>query len=118
MREYTLETPVTQSCPDCGGAMRQERSGDLVEFRCHIGHRLTAETVLNAKLHKLDETLGAALAMLNERAALCRELGEIAAESGHGSAEWGIAERECVERAQLVRALIESAWTLPEGSGD
>lgn len=115
MREYTLEMPATQSCPDCGGPMRQEREGDLVEFRCHIGHRLTAETVLNAKLRKIEETLGAALAMLNERAELCRQLGGIAAESGRGTTLWEIAEREAFDRALAVRALLERSWTLPEG---
>ena len=73
---YTLDRPLSLSCPECGGVMREEATGELQQFRCHIGHVLTAEAMLAAQFSKLEWSLASALALFNERAELCRRMAE------------------------------------------
>jgi two-component system, chemotaxis family, protein-glutamate methylesterase/glutaminase len=79
-----MERPVAQTCPDCGGAMREEQVGTLTQFRCHIGHVMTAQVVANAQLEILERDLSAVLRMLNERAELCRDIGQKHRARGNG----------------------------------
>ena len=81
------QQPVAQTCPDCGGALREEALGTLTQFRCHIGHVMTAQVLVSAQLEILERDLSSVLRMLNERAGLCRELATKHASSGNTQAE-------------------------------
>lgn len=116
-RGYILEEPVALSCPDCDGVMRPVRHGGLLRYRCHIGHAMTAETLLHAQLRALDYRLGACLSLLNERAELCRQMIGVAQEHGDGHASLDETRAECMERADTLRSLLESDWVTPETDG-
>jgi two-component system chemotaxis response regulator CheB len=109
-KEYELDPPVALTCPECGGALRTEEHNGLKQFRCHIGHILTAETMLAAHFSVLEEKLASCLVAFNERADLCRQM------SGNGSGDsvYGAtleaARREAIERAQVIKTLLESEW--------
>src|SRR6185312_4496947 len=96
MKQEKDEKPTAQTCPDCGGAMRQENLGTLTHFRCHIGHAMTAEVLAAAQLTKLEYDICAIQRTLNERAALCRELSEKHRANGNSRAAetWGRAAEE------------------------
>src|SRR5262249_51631154 len=74
MSQEKDERPTAQTCPECGGAMREEDVGTLTRFRCHIGHAMTAEVLAATQLTKLENDISAIQRGLNERAALCREI--------------------------------------------
>lgn len=62
------------TCPDCHGAMWEIDEGDLLRYRCHIGHAYTAELMSIALDESLRRALATALRTLEERVALARKL--------------------------------------------
>jgi two-component system, chemotaxis family, protein-glutamate methylesterase/glutaminase len=111
-----FERPVALTCPDCGGALRQQTVGNVTQFRCHIGHVLNAEVMAAAQLEILERDLSSALRMLNERAELCRELAEKHAGRGNLEAQriWMQASEEARKRENALRDMTEAEWIRPE----
>jgi two-component system, chemotaxis family, protein-glutamate methylesterase/glutaminase len=107
---YDLDRPTTITCPGCGGALSFAPDGSLVRYKCHIGHELTAATLLHAQHRTLEEGLCRLLSLFNERAELCRQMGE----ASGSMPVFEAARREALERAAVVRSLLEGEWTLPE----
>jgi two-component system chemotaxis response regulator CheB len=116
--EYRLDQPTALTCPECGGATATEKSGTLLQFRCHIGHLLTAETMLAAQFAAIEEKLGGCMAALNERAELCRLMMEALQSSGGNPAELAAVREEALERAQKMKEMLESEWKLAARPGD
>jgi len=108
--EYRLDQPVALTCPECGGAVEPENAGTLLQFRCHIGHVLTAETMLAAQFDVLEAKLASSLVALNERAELCRQMSENARAQGQSTASLEAARAEALERARVIKGLLESEW--------
>ena len=71
---YSLARPSALTCPECGGAMTEEKTESLLQFRCHIGHLLTADAMLQAQFTILETKLAACLVALKERAELCQQI--------------------------------------------
>jgi two-component system, chemotaxis family, protein-glutamate methylesterase/glutaminase len=111
---YRLDRPTTISCPDCGGSMARETGGPTTLYRCHIGHTLTIETLLHAKHRVLEEKLGACLAVLNERAELCRLMSEATQREGRERSRFEASRAQSLEQAEVVSRLLESDWVHPE----
>ena len=112
---YELNQPVTLTCPDCGGSMRETTVDSLPYYTCHIGHRFAADDMSEAQSRKLEEALGVALRALNERMALCRRLADTALAKGHVRAaeHWEAARQEVEEKAAVLRAVLEKGWDRP-----
>jgi two-component system, chemotaxis family, protein-glutamate methylesterase/glutaminase len=111
---YELARPAALSCPECAGTMYRDVHQGLLQFRCHTGHRLTGEAMLHAQLARLEYRLGSCFALLNERAELCRQLGEAAREAGQEAHHLGAAREQALERARSVQTLMEAPWLRPE----
>jgi len=71
------------ACPDCHGVMWEIEEGDLVRYRCHVGHTYTAELMSLALDENLRRALGSAQRALEERVALARKLHRNAVERGY-----------------------------------
>jgi len=108
--EYKLDKPVALTCPECGGALESETNGTLLQFRCHIGHVLTAETMLAAQFDVMEAKLAACLVALKERVELCRQMSENARAQGQPTASLDAAGAEALDRARVVKGLLESEW--------
>ena len=111
--EYVLDRPTALSCPECGGTVKPERVGTLLQYRCHIGHVLTAETLLVAMLQEIESKLAACLALLNEHMELCRQIAAEGAADGKLKASLDAAASQARERAELVRNVLQSEWIQP-----
>ena len=72
--KFVLDPPSSLSCPECGGTVTKIEGGPIAKYACHIGHVLTGEAMLEAQSERIEDTLGSALAMLNERRELCRQM--------------------------------------------
>ena len=112
---YVLDKPFSFVCPDCGGVLRPEKVGGITRFRCHIGHVLTAETMLVAQFAMLERTLGSCLALLNERAELCQQMAAEARSQDSGPGAFETAAREALARAETIKKLLEDEWVQPLG---
>lgn len=110
---YSLDRPSALTCPECGGALTRQEVGTLPQYRCHIGHVLTAETMLAAQFVKLEYTLASVLTALKERAELCRQMaGWLPERNRRDMLE--TAARQATERAVVIKQLLESDWVQPE----
>ena len=72
--QYVLNKPTSLTCPECGGTLKKVDGDALTKYECHIGHVLTGEAALEAQAERIEFLLTGALAMLNERRELSRQM--------------------------------------------
>ncbi len=75
-----LGKPSTLTCPDCGGTLWEIENGELLRFRCHVGHAFSAETLQSEQSDSVEYTLWSALRALDESIALSRQVASHARE--------------------------------------
>jgi two-component system, chemotaxis family, protein-glutamate methylesterase/glutaminase len=106
-------------CPECGGVMWQTDAGSHVDFRCHIGHRYAADTLLVQKTAQVEAAFSSALRVVREKAMLLRQMANHSRAFGDsGGAERLDAQADVDEaHAMLIfRDLLEaepSSLTIP-----
>jgi len=66
--------PGKITCPECRGPMEQFTDGKIVEFRCRVDHRYSAESMLGAHAETEERTLWAAVVALEEGADLIEKV--------------------------------------------
>ena len=112
MTSYNMQTPYAITCPECGGALFPISLQPTPQFRCHIGHILSPESMMESQLKRLEVTLSAVMVIIKERSELCRQLQRCEALDRH-TAKAMIDEAD--ERANQVKALLELPWAhVPE----
>lgn len=104
----SVGTPSAFSCPECGGVLWEIQDGDLLRFRCRVGHAFSAESVQAEQAEALEEALWVALKTLHESADLAQRLAQQAHRRGQ---EW-LAKRFdekqqfAEQRAALIRRVL------------
>lgn len=104
-------SPAGLGCATCGGSLFEIRDGDMVRFRCRVGHAWSPESLLAEQSVALESALWLALRTLEDRAALCRRSEEMATRRGHThtAARYGVLADEATAAARLMRAALERA---------
>jgi two-component system chemotaxis response regulator CheB len=69
-------TPAGLSCPECLGSLYEIRDGELLRYRCRVGHAYGNDTLMAEQGKKVERALWTAMQVLNERAALSRRTAE------------------------------------------
>lgn len=67
------ETQISLTCPECSGALYEQRDGQVVNFRCHVGHSFSPETLTEGHKEALERALWTAVRTLNERVTMHRQ---------------------------------------------
>jgi two-component system chemotaxis response regulator CheB len=67
-------TPSGFGCPDCGGALWALRDGDLIRFRCRVGHGWSSDGLIERQDAALEAALWSALRALEESVALADQM--------------------------------------------
>jgi two-component system chemotaxis response regulator CheB len=95
-------------CPDCGGTLWELREGNLVRFRCRVGHAWTSEALLATQAETLDAALWTALRALEESAALSQQLADRALSRGNQKVAERLVDnaRLASHRAEMIRNVL------------
>ena len=112
----TSEEIVQQTCPECGGGLTRVRLGGLDEYRCHVGHRLGGQTLIEAKRELRERMILATLAQIEELVALL----EATADSQEPSSQtevWAQVEAHRREIAAL-RQLVDSPISVGDSAAE
>jgi two-component system, chemotaxis family, protein-glutamate methylesterase/glutaminase len=96
------------ACPDCHGVMWEIDEGELVRYRCHVGHAYSAEIMSLAFDENLKQAFGSALRALDERGALARKLEAQASTGGWTriAESWAAKALEFEAEAKVIRDSI------------
>lgn len=102
--------PSGFSCPDCNGVLFEIRDGELVRYRCRVGHAWSAESLLGEQAGQLEGALWMALRGLEEKAALSRTMSARARGRGNETTAQRYDEqgREAAHAAALIRSMLEA----------
>ena len=119
-------TPSAFGCPDCGGVLWELHDGDLMRFRCRVGHAWSSESLLAKQSDGLEAALWVALRALEEQAALSDRMAKRASGRGQEATAGTFREQaqdatrhaEAVRQVLLTRRLDPDARPLPSnGTG-
>jgi two-component system, chemotaxis family, protein-glutamate methylesterase/glutaminase len=119
------ETALTRlTCPECGGTLAEAALPYITYYRCHVGHQFGPRSLAAAQTETAEAKLWAAVAALEEAAALARHLSahagqpEDPAYRPNGTAQWAAGLAETV-RAQIQNPQEAGASPQPpHGSGE
>jgi two-component system, chemotaxis family, protein-glutamate methylesterase/glutaminase len=108
--------PSVLTCPECGGVLWEFDNAEVIQYRCHVGHIYSAESMLDEQDGALEAALWTAARTLVENATLARRLARRAKGRGfHGAAErFDRRAREADEHAETVRRVLAQGHTDPE----
>ena len=66
--------PSTYTCPECQGPLWELRDGELIRFRCQVGHSFNSESMLNGQQDVVERALWMALGAIESRVSLWRRI--------------------------------------------
>lgn len=101
-------TLVGFTCPECGGPIYELRDGELVRYRCRVGHSFTGESMLAGQSEALEDALWNAYNTLQESALVAERMATDAHRRGHKHVAARLDERTRLQRkrAAVVRAVL------------
>jgi two-component system chemotaxis response regulator CheB len=107
-------TQSTYGCPACGGVLWELRDGELVRYRCRVGHMFSDEALLAAQTENLETALWTALRALEEADQQAGALAARMRARGHArlADRFERQQQDAVRRAEIVRRALTS------GQGD
>jgi two-component system chemotaxis response regulator CheB len=98
----------TLTCPECGGTLWELHQGNLLRFGCHVGHNLSAQSMLAAQADGVEAALWVALRSLKERSRLLRSLSDHARRGRrlHSQHHYERQATEVEHRAEVLRRVL------------
>jgi two-component system chemotaxis response regulator CheB len=109
-RKTQAGIPSTMSCPECHGVLWEHRDGNVLAFRCRVGHAFTEEALLAIQAEQLEAALWTALRALEEHSALSRRLAARAATRGHSHSASTFTEHamDAEHDASTIRSVLST----------
>jgi two-component system, chemotaxis family, protein-glutamate methylesterase/glutaminase len=95
------------TCPECSGAIWEVREGEMVRYRCRIGHAFSEDAMLVEQGSAVEAARWTALEALEERAELLRRIAVgRAARHPRLKARLEAGAEDAVGRAELIRQAL------------
>jgi two-component system, chemotaxis family, protein-glutamate methylesterase/glutaminase len=95
------------TCPECSGALWELREGELVRYRCRVGHSYSEETMVDAQGSAVEAALWTALEVLEERGELLQRIADrMAGRTPKTAARFRDGARDALDRAALIRRAL------------
>jgi two-component system chemotaxis response regulator CheB len=105
---------LTSVCPECGGVLTEEEEAGVPYWECHVGHRYSRASLLEAQAHRVEAALWTAVRALKDRGALLERMAEQSESRGMGSSATSFraqAEESRKHAASVLDSLSEAAAT-------
>ncbi len=100
-----LGPPSPYSCPDCNGTLWEVQDGELLRYRCRVGHSYSTQSIIEAESEAVERALWEAVRVLEESASMSRRIA-LKTESLRARLTAKAEERE--HHAQVLRELLLS----------
>jgi two-component system chemotaxis response regulator CheB len=95
------------TCPECSGALWELREGELVRYRCRVGHSYSEDAMVDAQASSVEAALWTALEVLEERGELLTRVADrMAGRTPKTEARFRHGAQEALERATLIRRAL------------
>lgn len=102
------------TCPTCHGALWEIIEGDLLRYRCHVGHAFSADSLVAEQTDMVEDALYSALRALEEKAAALQRLGQQMGQRLPSlKARYEADAHDVEERAAVLRGLLAGKLTAP-----
>ena len=105
--EKEFGPPTSYVCPECNGPLWETKAGPSLQFRCHVGHAYSPESLLADHADGLERALWSAVRTFDERASLLRRLGERQYQSPNVGKNLEAKAREHEKHADVIRKLLQ-----------
>jgi len=101
-------TPSPLTCPDCGGTLWELHDGDLIRFRCHVGHAYSLDSLVSEQSDDVERALWSSIRALEEKAALARRMAVHAQQQSRpaSASQFSARAEEAEHHAALVRQMV------------
>ena len=106
--EKEFGMPTSFVCPECNGPLWETKAGPSLQFRCHVGHAYSPDSLLADHADGLERALWSAVRTFDERAGLLRRLGERECYSESIGRNWVAKAKEHERHAEAIRKLLQS----------
>jgi PAS domain S-box-containing protein len=102
--------PSVYSCPQCGGVLWQASQANTLQFRCHVGHALSAQALFQAQRETLETSLWSSIRGLGDVSHLARQLAREAGLQGDdkGALAYELEGQLAARRQQTLRHFAEA----------
>lgn len=98
------------TCPDCGGALERLRDGNILQYRCRIGHLYSPKSAVEIHNDREENTLWNGVVLLEEAAELAEEIaGQDQVQSPQSLLESAKAKRALASRMREIVLQFPSA---------
>ncbi len=98
------------TCPECSGALWELEQGELVRYRCRVGHSYSEDAMIDAQGSAVEAALWASLEVLEERGELLQRIADrMAGRTPKAEQRFRDGAREALERASLIRRALMMA---------
>jgi two-component system chemotaxis response regulator CheB len=106
-KEFGL--PTSFVCPECNGPLWETKAGPSLQFRCHVGHAYSPDSLLADHADGLERALWSAVRTFDERAGLLRRLRERKYHSESAGKNWEAKAKEHERHAEAIRKLLQTS---------
>ena len=106
--------PSSFTCPECSGPLWELRDGEVVRYRCRVGHSYSEDAMVIEQGSAVEAALWSALEALVERAEFLRRVA-----GRHDGARprlrdrFNTAAEDALERADLIRSALGTRGERP-----
>jgi two-component system chemotaxis response regulator CheB len=95
------------TCPECSGALWELREGELVRYRCRIGHSYSEDAMVEAQGASVEAALWTALEVLEEQGELLQRIADrVGGRAPRSEQHFREGSREALDRAVLIRRAL------------
>ena len=106
--EKKFGLPTSFVCPECNGPLWETQAGASLQFRCHVGHAYSPDSLLADHADGLERALWSAVRTFDERASLLRRLGERKYRSPAVGPNLEAKAKQHEKNAEVIRKLLQT----------